>query len=426
MRLSVEPAKLSGTVDVPGSKSHTIRAIAIATLANGASIIKAPLVSDDTLSCLTAASALGAWVKRGDDSIWKISGTGGKLLQPARTLNLGNSGTGLRLFTAMAALLDASVSFDGDDSLRTRPMAPLLDALAQLGVKTASVKGKCPVTVNGPIYGGEALVDGKSSQYLSALLISAPLAKQNSLLLVHDLNEIPYVDITLEWLKREGIAVRRDSKYMRFEIPGNQHYKPFVSKIPGDFSTACFPLAAAAITGGKIKLRNLDFSDPQGDKIIFEYLKQMGAEITVSGDTATVQGGMLNAVELDLNATPDALPILAVTAAFAKGRSVFRNVAQARLKETDRIAVMTEELRKMGAEVEEFDDGLAVTGGNLKASAELESHQDHRIVMSLAVAAMGLPENAGPCVIDNAECHAVTYPDFISDFTGIGAHFFTA
>jgi len=424
MKLSVQPAKLSGIVDAPGSKSHTIRALAIATMASGASIIKAPLISSDTLSCLTAASALGAWVKRGDDSIWKISGTGGNLLQPAKTLDMGNSGTGTRLFTALASLARHLISFDGDESLRSRPMSPLLDSLQQLGVSTAATVGKCPVAVQGPLQGGQALVDGKSSQYLSALLLAAPLAPKDTLLLVHDLNEVPYVDITLDWLKREDISIKHDDQYMRFEIKGGQHYKPFTAMIPGDFSTACFPLVAAAVTGGKIKIRNLDFNDPQGDKKIFDYMKKMGASIDIDENIVSVRGGRLKAVELDLNATPDALPILAVAAAYAKGRSVFKNVAQARIKETDRIAVMAQELRKMNVMVEEFEDGLAVTGGNIKPCQELDSHQDHRIAMALAIAAMAMPGDSEPCAIDGAECIGVTYPGFIQDFTELGAHFY--
>lgn len=426
MQLHVLPSKLNGVIDIPGSKSHTIRAIAIATLARGASVIEAPLISEDTLSCLKAAAALGAWVKRGDDTAWKICGTAGNILTPAGTLDMGNSGTGLRLFSAIAALGDSPISFDGDDSLRTRHMAPLLDALRSLGIKAASTNGKCPLTVHGPVIGGEAFVDGTTSQYLSALLLVAPLAKINTLLLVKDLNEIPYVNMTLDWLKREDVAVTHDARYMHFAIKGNQSYKPFTVRIPGDFSTACFPLVAAAICGGKVEIRGLDFSDPQGDKEVFLYLKKMGASISITKEKVVVKGGNLKAVDLDLNATPDALPVMAVAAACASGRSVFRNIPQARIKETDRIACMTTELRKMGVKVEEFEDGMAVTGGALHASRELNSYKDHRIAMALAIAAMATKKADDVSVIRDADAAAVTYPGFFDDFSALGANFVQA
>ena len=425
MKLYVSPAKTNGELCVPGSKSHTIRAVVIATLAKGKSVIKAPLVSEDTLSCLKAASTFGAWVKRGaGDAFWEITGTGGRLLTPAKTVDMGNSGTGTRLFTALAALGDSPVFFDGDESLRTRPMAPLLDALRSLGAKASSTDGKCPCSVQGPIIGGEAFVNGKSSQFVSALLMAAPLAKINTILLVQDPNETPYIEMTLDWLKQTGIQVTHDSRYMHFALKGGQSYTPFERKIPGDFSTACFPLVAAAVTGGKIHLHNLDFKDSQGDKAIFDYLKKMGASISVSRHgVTTVKGEPLKAVELDLNATPDALPIMAVAAACATGTSVFRNVAQARIKETDRIACMATELRKMGIKVEEFEDGMAVTGGKLQASKELESYKDHRIVMALAIAALAVKNQSAVSIINDAEAAAVTYPGFVNDFRKLGARF---
>ena len=410
---------------MPGSKSHTIRALVIATLAKGTSIIKSPLVSADTLSSLSAASALGAWIKRGDDSVWTISGTGGNLLPPAGTINMGNSGTGIKLFAAMASLSPHKIAFDGDDSLRSRPMNPLLEALALLGVKSLSAEGgKCPFHVQGPMQGGQTLVEGKSSQYLSALLLSAPLAPNDSVIIVDQLNEVPYVDITLDWLRRQQIEFRRTPDYSRFEIPGKQTFKPFSVQIPGDFSSACFPMVAAAVTGGALTLDNLDFKDAQGDQKVIDYLEQMGAKITRTENGIQLKAGTkLKAVELDLNDTPDALPILCVAAACAQGRSVFKNVAQARIKETDRIHCMKVELEKMGIQVEEFEDGLAVTGGKLHGAA-VDSHLDHRIAMSLAVAGLAVEDPKETTVIDGAECIAVTYPGFFRDFKALGAVFY--
>lgn len=382
MQLSVSKSRISGSICVPGSKSHTIRALAFASIAQGTSILKAPLVAEDTISALAAASTLGAWVKRGDDSVWKISGNKGNILQPAQSVvNLGNSATGIKIFAALASLANFPVIFDGDESLRSRPMRSLLNALESLGVKTSDQAGNAPFQVQGPWQLPETLVNGKSSQYLTALLIAAPLAKQDTFIRVENLNETPYVDMTLAWLKRLNIQFDMADDYSWFRIPGNQSYQGVTCKIPGDFSTACFPLVAAAITGGNVQIRNLDFSDTQGDKVVFDYLKQMGADITVTPDFVQVKGGTpLHAVDLDLNATPDALPILAVAAACADGISVLRNVPQARIKETDRISCMAKELTKMGIHVEEFKDGMAIRGGTLQA-ANLESYRDHRIAM---------------------------------------------
>lgn len=426
MLLSVRHSQINGETAVPGSKSHTIRALAIAALAKGTSVIKMPLVSDDTLSCLSAACALGAWVRRGDDSTWQVFGTGGRLIEPAHPLDMGNSGTGLRIFSALASLSSSPISFGGDESLQNRPMAALLSALTDLGAKTESADGHCPLTVTGPIHGGETTVDGTSSQYLSALLLAAPLAVGDTILNVPFLNEVPYVEMTLAWLKRQNINLKYNKTYTRFHVVGGQQFTPFNETIPGDFSTAAFPLAAAIVTGGGITIRNLDFKDPQGDKAFVDFARQMGAKIETGPGFATVKPGpvKLHSAELDLNSTPDLLPILSVVAARAEGITVLKNVAQARLKETDRIAVMAHELTKMGIQVEEFEDGMAITGGKLKP-AHVDSFRDHRVAMSLAIAGMtcGAKETE-PTVIDSAESISVTYPTFVEDFIRLGAGFY--
>ncbi len=424
MKLSVRKSKIKGDLTIPGSKSHTIRALAIASLAPGVSVIKAPLVSEDTISCLSAAGALGAWIKRGDDTVWKIHGMGGHLLEPATTLNMGDSGTGMRLFSAISSLASFPVKFDGDSSLRTRPMAPLLSALKALGVKTESADGYCPCSVQGPLHGGETEVDGTSSQYLSALLLAAPLAPEDTILNVPKLNEVPYVEMTLSWLKKQNIVIKHTKNFTRFHIVGRQTYQPFMQKIPGDFSTAAFPLCAAAVTGGSVRVSNLDFSDPQGDKAIIDHLRAMGCKIDVMGDMVVVrERAKLRGAELDLNATPDLLPVLAVVAACANGTTILKNVPQARIKETDRIDVMTTELAKMGVKVTQFEDGMSIVGGPIQP-ARVDSHRDHRVAMALAVAGLAAANKDDFTVIDEAECCAVTYPSFLADFQSLGAEFY--
>lgn len=417
MKIKVRKSRVNGEITIPGSKSHSIRAVAVAAMAKGVSTINAPLISEDTLSCLAAAEAFGAGVEK-KNGAWIIHGFNGKFRNPCKTIDMGNSGTSLRIFTGLAATADFKVSFDGDESLRTRPMHQLLDALRQLGVKTESEKGKCPVSVHGPIKGGSAEVNGQSSQFLSSLLFASPLALSDTELKIFNLNEKPYVEITLDWLRKQEIQFKCSEDFSWFKIKSGQSYKAFESTIPADFSTATFPLVAAALTGGKVNIRNLDFNDRQGDKEVFGYLKKMGAKIEKKPLWTTVTAeAQLSGTELDLNSTPDALPAMAVAASLSNGITKLLNVPQARIKETDRIACMTKELRKMGARITELPDGMIIEGGLLKG-AELESYKDHRIVMSLAIAGLCAE---GETIINDAEAAAVTYPDFINDFKKLGS-----
>jgi 3-phosphoshikimate 1-carboxyvinyltransferase len=298
-------------------------------------------------------------------------------------------------------------------------MGQLLNALTQLGVQVESNNGKCPFTLTGPAKAGKVTVDGTSSQFLTALLFLTPQLDGESDIEVVNLNEQPYVEMTLAWLDRLGIKYCMPQGDMtRFVIPGNQQFKPFETIIPADFSTAAFPLGAAAVTGSSLNIRNLDFSDTQGDKAVFEYFELMGTKIDRGHEITTVTGPQrLKGVTIDLNATPDALPIMAVAGALAEGETRLVNVPQARIKETDRIECMTRELRKMGAQVEELADGMVILGGPLHG-AEVESYGDHRIGMAMTVAGLAAE---GATIVRNIEAATVTYPDFIRDFTMINA-----
>lgn len=417
MKLIVKPSGVSGRIAVPGSKSHTIRAVAVALAADGTSVVHAPLKSDDTMSSLNAAIKLGAKAEISPEC-WKITGTGGDFQPVDGKLDLGNSGTGLRILTALAATGKYPVTFDGDESLRGRLMKPLLDAMAQLGVEYSSEK--CPLTITGPLTGGEVAIEAPSSQFLTALLFALPLAEKDSVVNVTLLHEAPYVDITLKWLKMCGIKFEGSRDYLHFVIQGRQKYSTFNTVIPADFSTASFPLIAGSIAGnGQLEIANLDFDDVQGDKAVFDLMDKLGADVQRLPEHCIVKPAVLAGADLDLNATPDALPILAVAGACSKGVTRLLNVPQARIKESDRISCMTSELRKMGADIEELPDGMVIRGGKLHG-AELESYSDHRIAMALAVAGLAA---STPSVINNAECAAVTYPDFVADFCRLGADF---
>ena len=416
MKLKVRKSILNGEVAVPGSKSHTIRAIAAALMADGTSVVRAPLESADTRSTLEAAKLMGAVVSEFPDR-WEITGTGGCIKSPDTVIDMGNSGTGLRILSGIASTASQKICFDGDSSLRSRPMGQLTEALANLGVKIESNEGRCPVSFTGPLKGGKTEVIGTSSQFLTALLFACPFAENDTEIFPVDLQEKPYVEITLGWLKRLGIKFEAAEDMSWFRIPCGQKFKAFDWTIPADFSTAAFPLGAAALAGGEIKIKNLDFEDLQGDKAVFDYVAEFGAKVDIGELYTAVKPGRLEAVELDLNSTPDALPLLSVVAASANGSSRFYNVAQARIKETDRIKCMACELAKMGIKVAELPDGMIIEGSKL-SGAELDSYDDHRIAMALTVAGLAAE---GDTIINDAECVSVTYPDFIEDFIALGA-----
>ncbi|MFW5775063.1 MAG: 3-phosphoshikimate 1-carboxyvinyltransferase [Chitinivibrionales bacterium] len=419
MKWMVRRSSLKGTLRIPPSKSHTIRGIVCATLARGESTLEGALLEGDGWSALQGAQALGAEYTRDGTDI-RIRGIGEDYTKGEQVLDLGNSGTATRLLTAVAALGNRARTFTGDDSLKTRPMRPMLDALRQLGASYSvdQDRGDIPFTITGPIRGGDAVVSGISSQFVSGLLCACPCAKDDCNIRVENLHEKPYVGITLWWLDRMGIRYEASEDLSTFSLPGNQRYKPFTMRIPGDFSSATFGAVAAAITGSAVRLDNLDFTDPQGDRQIFDVLAAMGASLIKDENGVTVSGkAELHGCEIDLNDMPDALPAFAVLGCVAKGKTVIRNVAQARIKETDRIAVMAGELAAMGARVEELPDGMIIHQSSLQG-ASVRGHHDHRVVMALALA--GLIAR-GETLIDTAEAARVTYPSFLNDFKALGA-----
>ena len=419
MKLTVRPSRLAGEIAVTGSKSHTIRGIAAGALCHGTATLIAPLESADTRSALEAVKTFGAKVTESGDR-WVIEGAGGRFVNSGKVIDMGNSGTGLRMLSGLAALQDFPITFDGDDSLRTRLMQGLLESFSQLGAQVTSTGGKCPLSIHGPVKGGRTVADGTTSQFLTALLFSLPLAEGDSEIELAFLNEKPYIDITLSWLDTLGISVEHSEDYLYWHIPGSQQVKSFSRVIAADFSTAAFPLVAGVIAGNGVGIRNLDFNDVQGDKKVFSYLEEMGAKLEYTPELLKiVPGCRLTGKVIDLNETPDALPIMAVAACNADGETRLVNAPQARVKETDRIACMTRELAKMGADVEELPDGMVIRGGKLHG-AEVESYGDHRIAMALAIA--GLTAD-GETVINDAECASVTYPAFVKDFTRLGADY---
>jgi len=431
MKLIVRKSRLKGSVAIPASKSHTIRAVAIASLAVGKSTIRNPLISSDTQAAVDCYRALGARIDTSNPQLWKVAGTGGQITAPSDIIDVGNSGTTLRIAMGSAALskIGQTVTFTGDQQIQTRPVGPLLDSLADLGAKCKSVNdnGKVPAEITGRLTGGKTTIAASTSQYLSSLLLCTPLAEKDTEIDVTMLNEPGYVQMTLDWLDRQQIQYENHG-FQKFKVKGGQSYSAFDESICADFSSATFFLCAATLFADEVTLLGLDFSDSQPDKAVVDYLKAMGADIEVASDSITVKAAPLKGVELDLNQTPDALPAMAVTAAFAEGTTRLVNVPQARSKETDRIKCMAEELKKMSVDVEELPDGLIVHGSlremNRPSSVVhrpsflLDGRSDHRIVMALALAGLAIE---GGCCIDTAEAMNVTFPEYVNLMNSLDA-----
>lgn len=418
MDLSTQKSALNGTVNIPGSKSHTIRAVAIASLADGISHIQGPLDSSDTQAAVDTYRALGATIDQREDG-WHVTGTNGKLTAPSETIDVGNSGTTIRICMGSCALIsEGTVTLTGDEQIQRRPAQPLAQALNDLGATVTDLNGTgCPpFSIQGRIQGGETTIECKTSQYLSSLLMCCPLADNDTLIKVPLLNEAPYVGITLDWLQRQGIKIDYAEDYSEFHIPGGQSYLPVNRHIPADFSSATFFLAAGALPGNAVTSHGLDYFDTQGDKAVVKYLQALGADITVHETSIDVSANTLIGCEIDMNATPDALPMMAVLGCFAQGETRLVNVPQARMKETDRIAVMAQELSKLGADIEELPDGLIIRQSDLK-SGTVQGHGDHRVIMSLAIAGTQIE---GGVHIEGADAMSVTYPTFAQDLQSIG------
>jgi len=421
MKLTVRKSRLKGTVAIPASKSHTIRAVAIASLASGHSLIRKPLESGDTTAVVNCYRALGAQIDTTNPNLWKVIGTGGEIQPPKETIDVLNSGTTLRIAMGSAALTQPgqTIIFTGDEQIRSRPIGPLMQSLEDLGAKCKSLKnaGRAPLQVTGQLKGGTTSIAAFTSQFVSSLVLCTPLAQKDSEIDVTLLNEPDYVQMTLDWLNKQGIEYE-NQQMRRFHIKGRQKYKAFDDTVAADFSSATFFLCAAALVGDEVTLLGPDFTDSQPDKAVVDYLREMGADISIGAASITVKTALLRGIEIDMNRTPDALPAMAVTAAFAEGETRLVNVPQARAKETDRIKCMAEELTKLSVDVEELPDGLIIRPGRPKPT-KLDGRSDHRIVMALSLAGLMLDEE---CIVDTAEAINATFPNFVDLMKSLGAN----
>ncbi|MCS7233328.1 MAG: 3-phosphoshikimate 1-carboxyvinyltransferase [Synergistetes bacterium] len=424
MKAVVRVSSLRGIASVPGSKSHTIRGVVIGTLTEGETIIRKPLYSEDTLSAVRACKLYGAEIELKQDH-WVIRGVGRNLKVPDDVVNVGNSGTTIYFMTGVAGLLEGWSVLTGDYQIRRRPIEELLTALRSLGAtafRTRENVDAPPVVVRGIMKGGKAQLDGKFSQFLSSLLIATPLVNGKTCIEVRDPKEKPYIKMTLEWLKRTGIRLNYDPELKFFEVEGPQDFKPVDFLIPSDWSSLSFFIVAAVVTSSEIRFENVDLSFTQADSVLLDILMGMGADLKVnfSDNSILVGGGRdLRAFEVDCSNSPDLFPILTVLGCFAKGESSIRGLDTIRFKETDRVAVMIEELSKMGARIGLREGVLFINGAGGLRGSEVNSHGDHRIAMALTVAGLFAD---GETTVNDVDCVSVSFPNFFTLMTDLGAN----
>jgi 3-phosphoshikimate 1-carboxyvinyltransferase len=413
---------LEGRVCAPPSKAYTQRMLITAALSRGTSRISGPLASDDTDATLRAVKGLGAKVAGARDC-WTVEGAV-PLKGSEAPIDCGESGATLRFMVPVAALAPEPSVFTFGSSLGQRPIEPLLQSLKQLGAEAhfQSIGDKASIRVQGGgIQGGKATIPGDvSSQFISGLMFACPMARQDTeITLTTPLESKGYVQMTKAVLAEHDVEVSISEDFSLLRMPSNQTYKPCDHKVPGDFSSAAFLLAAAAITSSEVAVKNLDYHTVQGDKAIVEILKRMGANGKVCPDHVEIkgEGGLLKAVDVDARDIPDLVPVCAALACFAEGTSKVHDAGRLRFKESDRLLSLYLELKKMGADIAIDESSLTVIGPCVLHGAVIDPHNDHRIAMACAVAALGA---SGETTIKDAECVRKSYPRFFTDLRLLG------
>ncbi len=423
--------KLSGEVCAPPSKSYTQRMIIAAALSDGISKVSNPLLSEDTQATLRAITALGANVATAE-GCWTITGAN-PLTNAKEPIDCGESGATLRFMIPVAALAPYSSILVFNGSLERRPIEPLLHSLDELGAKARTKKirvqenGKektkdAVLVEGGGILGGETSIAGDvSSQFISGLMFACPMAKVDTeITLTTPLESADYVKMTWDVLAKHEIQVEVHDNFKRVKIPANQTYKPLDCRVPGDFSSAAFLLAASAITSSKVQINNLEYRSVQGDKAILGILKQMGIDGKVCNNSIEINGtgSPLEPLNVDARNIPDLVPACAVLACYAKGTSKISGAQRLKLKESDRLNSLYLELRKMGAKIKIDASSLTIEGPCALHGAVIDPHNDHRIAMACSVAALGAE---GQTTVQNAECVRKSYPQFFTHLKQIGA-----
>lgn len=456
MKIKAKKTSLSGHIQVPGSKSHTIRALLLASLAEGTSRIHNPLPSADCISTSKAISLVGAFFKDEGNGTWTVTGAGKNIHLPENVVDVGNSGSLLYFMSPIAATFEGWSIFTGDESIRTRPVAHMVDVLNQMGGEAhIAIPGKttCPMVIKGPVSTRNRIVtEGSvSSQYISGLMMAATRMKGTLKIELTNPKETPYLTMTKIWLESVGVTVRMSDDFKHIEIDGPVDIKAFEKTIPSDWEAVAFPLIAALITDSEITIDDVDSSGTQGDDAIVDVLKSIGADIQwdKTKNNLTVRGGKKSAdkigrlstdnlpgkeLHVNLSGYPDAICAVAVAACFTEGTTYIEDISVCRKKETDRIEVLKNELTKLGADVEDGPDFMIIHGHSPLNSdgtknpdfrlhgAEVESCLDHRVAMSLACLGLGL-DDGNEVIVKDAECCSVSFPGFFDVMNNINAGF---
>ena len=442
MKAVAKKSVLSGHITVPGSKSHTIRALILAAMADGTSHISNPLPSNDCLSTAAAVRKVGAEVDFGEgenSGVWTVRGAGAGLHLPADQIDVGNSGSLMYFLCPVLSTLKGDCTFTGDESICRRPVNHLVDALCQLGANAKCINGGTtpPFSFCGPIDVNKKLItEGALSQYISGFMMAASRLNGTLEMELWNPKETPYLTMTKLWLESVGVPVTISEDFKKISVTGPVPFKAFDKAVPSDWEGVAFPLVAALISGSEITIDNVDGSGSQGDDKIVEVLQSVGADIEWLRDEEKliVRGGKKlttdslpdKELRVEMSAFPDAICALAVAACFIEGKTVFTDIDICRKKETDRIVAMTSELTKLGAHIVDEGNQLVVYGDGGKSlhGGEVESFKDHRIVMSLACLGLGLGDGES-VVVNDAEWCSVTFPHFFEVMNEIGAGFET-
>lgn len=464
MNLLCKKSSLHGHITVPGSKSHTIRALLLASLADGVTVIENPLPSADCISSANAIPLIGAKVEgimsavaessaadlcaSGASDTWTVTGAGTDAHLPSDVVNVGNSGSLLYFMSPIAATFSGWSIFTGDESIRSRPIGHVVDALRQLGAEahiSRPDKNSAPFILRGPISTeNEVTTGGQLSQYISGMMMAATRMDGTLKINLTDPKETPYLTMTRLWLESYGVPVKISSDFKRVEVTGKVSLAGGKRVIPSDWEAVAFPLIAALVSESEITIDNVDSSGSQGDDAIVAVLQSVGADITwdKSANTLLVKGGKRlsterlpnNELRVAMAGFPDAICALAAVACFIEGTVILEDADVCRHKETDRISVLAKGLRSLGADTEEGSDFLVIHGHSPKLAdgsanpafkihgGTLESYDDHRIAMSYACLGCGLPEGE-KIIVKDAECCAVSFPHFVERMRGIRADF---
>ena len=417
MSCKVEKSKISGQIVCPPNKSYTHRAIFLASLAGNNSRVDNALLSADTIATIEACKKFGAEIEIKNLSI--IVKNPIKLGSVVSEINSENSGTTIRIASGIASLFSEEITLTGDSSLQKRPMQPLLDALSSIGAQCSSTDGKPTIKIKGKISGGNVTIPGNfSSQFISALLISAPLTEKGiNLTIKGNLVSKPYIDATIATMREFGVSVQTLIPYKRYNIIP-QIYKSTTFTVPIDFSSLALILSAAVLNGGEITVKSSIGNLPQGDEVFIDILEHLGVNIIINDKEIQIKSPeKLKGGKFDLSNSPDLLPPLAILALKTSSPIEIVNVKHARFKETDRIAIISRELVKLGIKVQEKEDGLILQSSKNLIGAELNSENDHRLFMAFCIAGMYI----GDCIISDPESVRISYPNFVEEMNNLGA-----